>query len=88
MEAKNLMNTAAESGGLSKGLSGDPADADRKLDVNVSGGSAVFAGTQLNHEQISAAMYGEAPFVGLPANLNPWPDVYFVSNLDARGPFF
>ena len=74
------MTTAAESGGLSQGLPPGDLEAERRPDMDLVGGSAFFSGTQLNHSQISGAMYG-APHAGLPSNLNPWPDVYFVSTI-------
>ena len=83
MKAQGLMGTAAEGGGLTEG---NPAVESAWLDkdfrigagAGVGDGSASFAGTVLSHNQISTAMTG-VPFAGLPANLNPWPDVYFVS---------
>ena len=82
MKAQGLMGTAAEGGGLTEG---NPAvesawlDKDFRIPAPGTGdGSASFAGTVLSHNQISTAMTG-VPFAGLPANLNPWPDVYFVS---------
>ena len=87
MKAQGLMGTAAEGGGLTEG---NPAVESAWLDKDfrigagafassgAGDGSASFAGTVLSHNQISTAMTG-VPFAGLPANLNPWPDVYFVS---------
>ena len=85
------MGTAVQSGGVTTTQATIPAGA--KSDADPISGSAFFAGAQLNHEQISLATMGGmrvmnvgggdggggSPYVGLPANMNPWPDVYFVS---------
>ena len=79
MKAQGLMGTAAEGGGLTEGNPAvESAWVDKDFRISGGDGSASFAGTVLSHNQISTAMTG-VPFAGLPANLNPWPDVYFVS---------
>merc|ERR1712142_852759 len=78
LQAKNLLPTATAADGLaSADLSaafGADLSPEAKRDAEASGGAATFLGTSLNHQQISAALYGGLPsdacfpHVGLPAH--------------------